>query len=363
MTVQTTQTYVEYAGDASTVTFTIPFKFIEKGHLVASRVLTANPGTPEILTIESVTGASLESGWSATLSAPVGSGYTLKIQRVTARLQPRPYPANDPFPSRAHEGGLDRLTMIVQELAETVGIVIPPVIGVPGDGVIQIIDGTTETTDLSGAGGIVVAGPDGRLSVPSTVETVDLIAEEMKQRIPVIKESFPECQINWIESEAGTLWNNSMCFCWIFSAGNYKSLEWIKTLFGGSPGAQVGRYSIWGFSKLWDASPVKLHESGLDDATGGTYFAFEDLSIDIEGYRAIGIAMDPGAYGPGQPVLQTSLIDAPDGPSPSVRPGAYLAVHAHNTAFNAWPEPISGAAQYRFARWMEIGLTYSETVA
>lgn len=363
MTVQTTQTFEEYAGDASTLTFSLPFKFIEIGHLVASRTLTATPGTPEILTIESVTGASLESGWSATLSAPVGVGHTLKIQRVTSRIQPRPYAANDPFPARAHEGGLDRLTMMIQELAESEGSVIPPVIGVGGDGIVQVIGGATSTVDLSGTGGIVVAGADGSLSVPTVVEVVDIIAEEMKQRIPVIKESFPEAQIDWIEAASGELWNDSMCFCWIFSAGNYKSLEWIKTLFGGSTGSPLGKYSIWGFESLHDASPVKLHEATLDDATSGTYFAFEALNVDIEGYRAVGIAMDPGVYGPGQPIMQASLIATPTGPSPAVRPGAYLAVHAHNATFSAWPEPISSSPVYRIARWMEVGLTYSETVA
>lgn len=363
MTVQTTQTFEEYTGDASTLTFTLPFKFLEAGHLVASRVLTATPGTPEILSIVSTTGAGLESGWSATLSDPVGVGYTLKIQRVTSRIQPRPYPANDPFPSRAHEGGLDRVTMMIQELAETEGAVIPPVIGVGGDGVVQVIGGVTSTVDLSGAGGIVVAGADGSLSVPSVVEVVDIIAEEIKQRIPIVKESFPECRIDWIEADSGALWNNGMCFCWIFSAGNYKSLEWIKTLFGGSTGVPTGKYSIWGFTSLHDASPVKLHEASLDDSTGGTYFAYEDLAVDVEGYAAIGIAMDPGIYGPGQPIMQASLIAMPTGPSPAVRPGAYLAVHAHNTTFSAWPEPVSSSPVYRIARWMEVGLTYSETVA
>lgn len=364
MTVQTTQTFEEYTGDASTLTFTLPFKFLEAGHLVASRVLTATPGTPEILSIVSTTGAGLESGWSATLSAPVGTGYTLRIQRVTSRIQPRPYPANDPFPSRAHEGGLDRVTMMIQELAESEGAVIPPVIAVPGNGVVQVIGGVATTVDLSGAGGIVVAGPDGSLTVPPVVDVVDVIAEEMKQRIPVIKESFPECQINWIEADSGALWNDGMCFCWIFSAENYKTLKWIKTQFGGTAGVFTGKMSIWGFTALWDLAPVKLHEESLVDTTDGDYVRIMsfDSGIDVDGYTAIGIAMDPGIYGPGQPIMQVSLIDAPVGPSPAVRPGAYLAFHDHNTTFAAWPEPVSGAAQYRIARWMEVGLTYSETV-
>jgi hypothetical protein len=363
MTVQTTKTFEEYAGDASTVTFTLPFKFIEQGHLVASRVLTANPGTPEILTIVSVTGASLESGWSATLSAPVGVGYTLKIQRVTARLQPRPYPANDPFPSRAHEGGLDRLTMIVQELAEAEGATIPPVIGIPGNGIVQVIGGVTQTVDLSGTGGIVIAGPDGSISVPPVADVVDVIDEEVKSRIPVTKESFPASKIDWIEAASGELWNDGMCFCWLFPSLNYKSLEWLKTLFGGNAGVPSGKYSVWGFDSMHDVAPVKLHEASIPDSTGGTYLGFEDLSIDIEGYVMVGIAMDPGIYGPGQPITQASLIDNPTGPSPAVRPMAYLALHDHNTAFESWPEPIDGSAQYRIVRWMEVGLTYPGVVA
>jgi hypothetical protein len=176
-----------------------------------------------------------------------------------------------------------------------------------------------------------------------------------------VRESFPEASINWVEVPSGELWNDGMCFCWIFSAANYSVLKWLKTQFGGTAGVATGKYSIWGFASLWDLSPVKIFEDVLPDSTGNTYVSVIDLDLDVASYVAIGIAMDPGVYGPGQPIMQASLVPVPVGPSPAVRPGAYLSPHPHNTTFSAWPEPVSSSPVYRIARWMEIGLTVDET--
>ncbi len=358
MTVQTTQTYVEYAGDASTLTFTLPFKFIEIGHLVASRTLTATPGTPEILTIESVTGASLDAGWSATLTAPVGSGYTLKIQRVTARLQLRPYPANDPFPSRAHEGGLDRLTMIVQELAETVGIVIPPVIGVPGNGVLQVIGGATTTADLSGAGGIVVAATDGTLTVPSASDVTEILAPAMRQKIPSTIESFPATQINWITDSDSEIFRADGCFCWIVPAYNLDRIKWFKTVSGHNTTVPVGKVSIWGGVALDFVDAVKLSEFNLPDVDG---IRTQALDLDASLYRWIGVACDPGLMDPGVPIAQTGglvLTDAPVTMSPKYF--GYVGQHTHNAEFTEFPSIYAVDSKYLMTRWMELGVVYKD---
>ena len=115
MTVQTTEFYDDFAGTDVTVTFPLRFPFIERSFLLATRTPTGG-GSPEVLNIVDSSGDSLNGGWGITLSAPVGTGYNLHVERFTPVLQPRPYTPNDKFPAKAHEGGLDRAIMIIQEL-------------------------------------------------------------------------------------------------------------------------------------------------------------------------------------------------------------------------------------------------------
>lgn len=115
MTVQTTEFYDDFAGNDVTVTFPLRFPFIERSFLLATRTPAAG-GSPEVLNIVDSSGDSLNGGWGITLSAPVGTGYNLHVERFTPVLQPRPYTPNDKFPAKAHEGGLDRAIMIIQEL-------------------------------------------------------------------------------------------------------------------------------------------------------------------------------------------------------------------------------------------------------
>ena len=119
MTVKTTYEPMEYVGDASTVTFPLPWPFLAQEDIVAVKYLPATPGTLIPLSVVGSVGASLdgmESGWSVTLSKPVGSGYRLRISRKTPVEQNRDYPPNDPFAAKQHELGLDGLTMMIQEL-------------------------------------------------------------------------------------------------------------------------------------------------------------------------------------------------------------------------------------------------------
>lgn len=115
MTVQTTAFYDDFEGNDVTVTFPLSFPFIERSFLLATRTPVGG-GSPEVLNIVDSSGDSLNGGWGITLSAPVGTGYNLHVERFTPVLQPRPYTPNDKFPAKAHEGGLDRAIMIIQEL-------------------------------------------------------------------------------------------------------------------------------------------------------------------------------------------------------------------------------------------------------
>ena len=119
MTVKTTYEPMEYVGDASTVTFPLPWPFLAQEDIVAVKYLPAAPGTLIPLTVVGSVGASLdgmESGWSVTLADPVGTGYRVRFSRATPVEQNRDYPPNDPFAAKQHELGLDGLTMMIQEL-------------------------------------------------------------------------------------------------------------------------------------------------------------------------------------------------------------------------------------------------------
>jgi len=114
MTVATQEILIEYAGDASSTVFALDFPFVDATCLKAVKIDGAGISTP--VTITDTNGGSQRTGWDVTISEPVGVGYTLRIYRDTPMIQPKVYTENDPFPGRSHEIGLDRLTMIVQEL-------------------------------------------------------------------------------------------------------------------------------------------------------------------------------------------------------------------------------------------------------
>lgn len=114
MTVSTTQIEESWAGDASSVTFPIPFPFLDRSHLIVWKEDAL--GTETSMTIVAATGEGESSGGSITLSDAVGVGYTLHVRRNTPKTQETDYVPNDPFPAESHERALDKLTMIVQEL-------------------------------------------------------------------------------------------------------------------------------------------------------------------------------------------------------------------------------------------------------
>ena len=114
MTVATTQISEVWTGDASSVTFPIPFPFLSRDHLVVWK--EGAGGAQTTMTISTATGEGEPSGGSITLTDPVGVGYTLRVRRNTPKTQETDYVPHDPFPADSHERALDKLTMIVQEL-------------------------------------------------------------------------------------------------------------------------------------------------------------------------------------------------------------------------------------------------------
>ncbi|WBG90014.1 phage tail fiber protein [Pantoea piersonii] len=116
MTVSSTQSYVEYNGDGTTTSFTIPFYFLLNSD-ISAMVQDASGNVSEIVngTDFSVTGAGDSGGGTLTANSIYPSGSTILIYRNPPVTQETKYYENGKFPATSHEAALDKLTMLIQE--------------------------------------------------------------------------------------------------------------------------------------------------------------------------------------------------------------------------------------------------------
>lgn len=172
MTVSSTAARLSYSGDGVSTTFAVPY-FIKAADLNvyvddALKALTSD---------YSAAGAGLPAGGSVTFTAAPGPGTAVTIIRNPDTLQSTKLPSNDPFPSRAVETALDKLTMLAQRNNDLLAraIVLPdpyaggavPSLPPPGAGkflrwnapgtALEAVDATTSTLGdflQSGAGAV-----------------------------------------------------------------------------------------------------------------------------------------------------------------------------------------------------------------
>lgn len=117
MTVSTTTSRVEYAGNGSTTAFSVPFYFLANGDLKVYKA-----GTLQTITTHyTVSGAGNPAGGTVTFGTAPALSQTVVIFRDPALTQSTDYAPNDPFPAESHEQALDRLTMIAQRLNDKLG--------------------------------------------------------------------------------------------------------------------------------------------------------------------------------------------------------------------------------------------------
>jgi len=120
MTINTTETNPKsYTGDGTTVLFTVPFYFIADGDLRLETIPTTGTALPTPLTITTdytVSDAGNLNGGSVTMVVAPTSSQKLRITRWVDPIQPIDYVENDSFPAETHERGLDRLTMLIQQM-------------------------------------------------------------------------------------------------------------------------------------------------------------------------------------------------------------------------------------------------------
>jgi hypothetical protein len=122
MTVSTTIIKNFHNGNASTTNFAYQFKILEDTDLlvIIRTNSTGAEATKTLSTHYTVAGAGDASGGSITFTAGniPASGETVVIRRNVPQTQAIDYIANDPFPAETHEEGLDRGTMVAQQVAE-----------------------------------------------------------------------------------------------------------------------------------------------------------------------------------------------------------------------------------------------------
>ncbi|WP_306715153.1 glycosyl hydrolase family 28-related protein [Burkholderia dolosa] len=118
MTISSDVQDVTHNTDGSTVVFPVTFYFLEDKDLIVEKI-DANDGVTALLlgTDYSVSGAGLVSGGSVTTFATYPVGYRLHVYRSVPVTQETQYQQNDPFPAKATEKALDKLTMIAQQVS------------------------------------------------------------------------------------------------------------------------------------------------------------------------------------------------------------------------------------------------------
>ncbi len=143
-------TEITYQGDGSTLSFPIPFDYMADSQVFVDSLDT---GTQVLTT--------LTQGVEYTVSAPnavfgvaPGASEQIRIYRVTPKTQDIDYIASGAFAAEDHERGMDRMVMMIQELAAQVQAA-APVTG--GGALIRLTDQTVS------AGGTVTVSNNQRL--------------------------------------------------------------------------------------------------------------------------------------------------------------------------------------------------------
>ncbi|MDT0215872.1 hypothetical protein Q9R35_00915 [Alcaligenes sp. AB3] len=123
MTVSSEQSRVQYATDGVATSFPVPFRFLSAQHLRVSFAQGDGDAVELVLGRDfDAVGVGNPSGGTVTTYTAYPAGGSIAIERVVPITQETAYQRNDPFPERAHEQALDKLTMICQMLGGYFGL-------------------------------------------------------------------------------------------------------------------------------------------------------------------------------------------------------------------------------------------------
>ena len=113
MTISEQTPTVAYTGDGVATVFSFAFQILDNADLIVTvNAVTQVENTDYTIENLTVNGGDVDFG----ISAAPADGDAISIARNTPRDQDVIYTPFDPFPAKTHEGALDKLTLIVQEL-------------------------------------------------------------------------------------------------------------------------------------------------------------------------------------------------------------------------------------------------------
>lgn len=247
MTVVNSARREDYTGDGVTDEFVAPFQFFELGVYVDD-VLQPSNGTVYTITQD-------EPGNDGTVVflTPPADGADISIRGATLLVQEADYVDNDDFPADVLERGLDRLTMIAQELSERI---------------------ETETIDNTVAA--AVAARDAAIVAKIAAETAQAAAELAETNAETAETNAETAETN---AEAAL----ALAIQWasktdgIVDATDYAAKAWAIGGTGVTNGA--------GAAKEWAANPEDDLVDGVSYSSLHYSAKSEGFSNDAEGFR------------------------------------------------------------------------------
>ncbi|TQV80769.1 hypothetical protein [Denitrobaculum tricleocarpae] len=117
MTVTQQASKVTYAGNGQQVEFFVPFVFYDPEDLEVLKVTSDGSELTQVSGIDYTVYSGDQNGAVTMMAAPLDQERLVIVRKLPFE-QPVDYRANDPFPAETHERGLDRLTLLCQQLDE-----------------------------------------------------------------------------------------------------------------------------------------------------------------------------------------------------------------------------------------------------
>lgn len=117
MTVTQQASKVTYAGNGQQVEFFVPFVFYDPQDLIVLKVSSDGSELIQILDTDYTVYSGEQNGAVTMTLAPLNAERVVIVRSLPLE-QSVDYRANDPFPAETHERGLDRLTLLCQQLDE-----------------------------------------------------------------------------------------------------------------------------------------------------------------------------------------------------------------------------------------------------
>jgi hypothetical protein len=308
LTVPSVYSPPKYTGNGSTTIFGFPYNFFAPSDLGVSLFNTSTGAAAlpaPVLgggatydytvsgTIDAETGEYLSGAAVVFNTAPPGN-YTVTLTRAVGDLQQTSFTDNGPFPAKAIEGALDRLTMLAQQnLSGLVRAVTAPVTDPPGL-VLVLPPSTTRANQLAGfdsQGNLIVAQPSSALVSSAMVAFVDSASTAAAAQVLGVA---AVTSLKSFGAKGDGVTNDTVAFLAWFAAvlatkvpgyaepGHYiinsqVSIDLSNALVG------VRIFGAGGNQTVFDLSAVSASPAMLLHASGGATFYFGISGIAVKG--------------------------------------------------------------------------------